>query len=160
MILVFHGGLCCGIKTIHSLPANPQGKTCEVKKEPELRNDKEGRKVASDLSFFTDAAPQETYLERFDRMVAFCERERPGGIIEVVTADLGGSYYSGAEMVWGPLLRDREFVEVNSVLNSNSGNVIHIYHRKTENWSSEEEEDEDETFIECDCEDCRRSRGE
>jgi hypothetical protein len=131
--LVFHGGKCCGIKTIHGLEYNPTDNVPAVEKKKFMENDEYGQEVKSDLDFFTDAAPKETYLQRVDRMIAFCERHRPQGIIEIVLADTTyepGGYYDQTRN-WAPLLRRRKFRCVNKCKNSNSGNTVHVFHRNS-----------------------------
>lgn len=130
MILAFHGGKCCGVKTIHGLGYHPgsepgeEGWTEERFESPKLSNDKHGQHVQSDLSFFTDADPQESYLARFDRLLAFNDKERPYGVVEVTTTSSAGQ-----TLRWKPFLVERGFKAVTECYNSNSGNRVTIWHR-------------------------------
>lgn len=129
MILVFHGGECCAIKTIHELSYDPDEEQEEVKAIEPRNHDQVAAQVNSQMSFFTGEAPEETALERLDRLIAWCEKKRPNGIIEITLADNQYPCYN-QERIWGPLLVEREFVCVNSCFNSNSQNRVYVYHRK------------------------------
>ena len=128
--LVFHGGKCCAIKTIYGFD-NPDDEEGSLFKTNTRNHDSCGEHVRSDLDFFTDEAPEETQKDRLDRLIAFCEKRRPGGIIEVVLAD---SPYNSFNQIfkWENLLRRRKFRRVTpkgGIKNSNSGNNVHVYHR-------------------------------
>jgi hypothetical protein len=134
MRLVFHGGKCCGIKTIYGLGTDPDEILESEPKAPYPRNhDSAGEHVNSNLDFFTDEAPEESAKDRLDRLIAFCEKRRPCGIIEIVLAD---SQYPMFDQLppWEKLLRRRKFKRVTpkgGIFNSNSGNNVHVYHRYT-----------------------------
>lgn len=133
MMLVFHGGLCCGMKTIFNMDKDPHGMEPELEALPPLKlaNDQYGHDVASDLSFYRSAAPSETRVERLDRYLDFLDDNRPKGVVEIVLAN---SKIFGTAQVdnWRPILEERGFREVNNCLNSNSGNRIFIFHRNKE----------------------------
>lgn len=136
MNLYFHGGRCCGIKTIAGfMPqrSSKYGEKDEFKylsltaKGEKNNSDAHGHDVETKKPFFTDAAPEETTEPRLDRLIKFCKERRPKGAIEVALAE-GGSYYE-QNTDFGPLLLERGFIQtVPPFLNSNSGNVIYIYH--------------------------------
>lgn len=128
--LVFHGGKCCGIKTIYDLAYDPTHLACSLQKKPERSEDVFGEHVNSNLDFFTDEAPEETYKERLDRLIAFCEARCPNGIIEITLADSDYSCYDQIK-IWAPLLRRRKFRCVNKCKNSNSGNTVYVFHRNS-----------------------------
>lgn len=141
MKLVFHGGLCCGIKHIYGFRGKPDGiapalKKIKLPKTPwgteqyERRHDATATPTRSDFSFFIDAAPKETYEQRLDRLLKFCDDKRPNGIIEVVLVDTTYYYYSGNQYTdWKPVLEKKGFKEVSSCRNSNSDHRIHVFHR-------------------------------
>ena len=127
MRLVFHGGKCCGIKTIYGFDS-PSDIVSAVKKKSVTNKDAYGEHVGSNMDFFTDAAPKETQKERLDRLIAFCMKRRPQGIIEVTLAQHRNHYFDQVKP-WGPLLRKRGFRCVTKALNSNSGNTVHVFHK-------------------------------
>ena len=127
MHLGFHGGLCCGIKVIHGLSYYPNSNLPALDAIEEDNKDAYGLHVSSSERFFHEAAPVETYTERLDRYIDYCQRRRPKGIIEITLAtDPDGNY---GQEVWFPLLRSRGFKRVNKCLNSNSGNLVHVFHK-------------------------------
>lgn len=136
MMLVFHGGECCGIKHIYGMGCHPGA--IHDKHDPnehEAHDDEDqcGERVNSRLSFFNEDAPEETYVERLDRLIAFCRSERPQGIIEItlaVSPDLD-RYYDQVT-AWQPYLEARGFREVNSCMNSNSDNRVYVFHLNCE----------------------------
>lgn len=128
MMLGFHGGKCCGIKVIHGFYNHPDEKVGKLEKQPFNNADACGNDVSSSDSFFTDAAPKETYRERFARFVEFCDKHRPAGIIEVVITN--DSFWKQKER-WHDILVGEGFRIVNENLNSNSENTCYIYHRNS-----------------------------
>lgn len=128
MMLGFHGGKCCVIKVIHGFYNHPDEMAEELEKQPFNDADALGHNVSSDESFFTDAAPAETYRERFARFVEFCDKHRPAGIIEVVITN--ESFWT-QKKYWHDILVNAGFRIVNENLNSNSGNICYIYHRNS-----------------------------
>lgn len=142
--LVFHGGKCCAIKTIYGFSMSPGTETykcMETEKHSKRTQDKCGNHVNSDMDFFTDEAPMESYEARLDRLIEFCRRDRPAGVIEAVLMqhqDYGkGEAKSGfwppkegsGQMPWEPELIKRGFVKVSGpIFNSNSQNYVNIYH--------------------------------
>lgn len=120
--LVFHGGLCCGIKTIHGFYSSPASQVSELEECPKDDIDKLGGTVSSSRRFFTDAAPAETGGERVDRYIKFVRKRRPQHVIEVVIAD-----YQMHQ--WGAFLKKRRFRKVSSFVNSNTDNTVHIFHK-------------------------------
>lgn len=127
MRLVFHGGKCCCIKTIYGFGTNPKAKVPAVEAKKSINPDQGGQHVNSDMDFFTDAAPDETYLERLDRLIEFCQRKRPHGIIEVALATADCPCCNQVT-VWKPLLEERGFKEVANCYNSNSTNRVHVFY--------------------------------
>lgn len=157
MRITHHGGECCGIKHIMHLGKDPEaflyrkGKTENV-----CSQDRAGEDVRSCDNFYHHVAPREKYIERFDRYLDFLRRTRPYGTVEVsivrqyaggvqaFSVDLRsaeGSISPIAPVVhpleefsvsyqdrWVPYLRGRRFKKVNEFSNSNSGNIVTVYH--------------------------------
>lgn len=137
MELVFHGGKCCGIKTIYGFFNAPWDMTSRRESCEERNQDKYGHSVRSDLSFFTDEAPKETYKERLVRFIDFCKRRRPRHMIEVVLSNQSFSVYNNETHefesirqidLWGPILEELGFLPVTTFNNSNTGFNVTVYH--------------------------------
>lgn len=128
MNLYFHGGMCCGIKTIAGFHGDPEWSVGTREKRPVDDTDAEGGGVSTSEPFFTDEAPKETQLERLDRLIAFCKRRRPAGVIEVALARDSESCFDQITQ-WEKHLLERGFKNyVPDFENSNSGSLIRIYH--------------------------------
>lgn len=129
MKLTFHGGLCCGIKTIYRLGVDPN---LELNKDcfDGGNADQLGAVTSQNDSFFNGEVPKETCKERLDRFIKYCDKHRPYGVIEIALAESCYSWMDQSK--WFPLLRRRGFRCVTNCYNSNSGNRIHIFHRKTD----------------------------
>jgi len=136
MRLAFHGGMCCGIKTIYEL-GFPNDTSPPLTKKDKDNSDVGYSAVKPTHSFFTDAAPKETNLERLDRFIAFCKERRPAHIIEVTLADDPNNNYNAKSeyigytyqtKMWGKILTDHGFKKVTEGKNSNSGNVVSVWH--------------------------------
>lgn len=128
MRLLFHGGMCCGIKHLKGFD-KPENKVGAQEKKRLRNEDQFGYAVNSELDFFTDEAPVETQLQRLDRILAFVKKQRPRGIVEVVLAK---GHYIDQPGHWNDILINRGFKVVNSCKNSNSGNKIFVYHLNLE----------------------------
>ena len=128
MRLSFHIGKCCGIKTIWNMGVNPIGREEATLSElpAKMQHDRLGATVSSEMRFFHEKAPQESKLKRLDRYLRFVKRERPQHIVEIVLAE--SAYYHADQSAWVPELEARGFRLVNSCMNSNSRNTIHVYH--------------------------------
>lgn len=173
MMIVNHGGACCGIKTIKGFPEDPEEMMYKESHRPPttapepyfdeeydpeddpncegLASDRDvmGYCVRSDWSFFYGDLPAEKAWERLDRLIAFCKRERPSHIIEIALAEYGideDDYYYDEDdyecteqnTPWAPYLIERGFKETVSGRNSNSGNIVHVWHLAYENAHEEE----------------------
>lgn len=136
MKLVFHGGKCCGMKTIFNLGISPSNFSLDVE---QIGNgsvpgqDTIGATVRSDLSFFSDEAPKEANLERLKRYIKFVKNHRPNHLIEVIIATTlkdgtreHTDHYS--QLPWVEPLKSLGFRNVSSWYNSNSGNWCHAFH--------------------------------
>lgn len=137
MKLVFHGGKCCGIKTIYGFDAQSHNILNSPRnKKAKKTNDTFGYHVSSKIEFFTDAAPkEETYLERLNRLITFCKYNRPAGMIEVALSSqvchdyTEYSHQSPTQIEhWGPILEEMGFKKVSTFKNSNTRRTISVYH--------------------------------
>ena len=131
MHLAFHGGKCCGIKTIYGFDEDPYtGKEWDtepkLEKVPQKNNDKIGYHVRSSDRFFSEAAPQERPVDRLDRYLEFLSRVRPEGIVEV--ALVAKAVWGNQTDEWEPVLFERGFKMVTEARNSNTKNTIRVYH--------------------------------
>ena len=127
MNLSFHIGKCCGIKTIWDMGANPLETEYNLSELPaKMQHDRIGATVNSEMRFFHEKAPKESKLKRLDRYLRFVKRERPQHIVEIVLAESVYDYVD--QSAWVPELETRGFRLVNSCMNSNSRNTIHVYH--------------------------------
>jgi hypothetical protein len=131
MNMIYHGGLCCGIKTIHKFPDSPNSTLEEVK-----ATDGQGLSVYESgrrPECRPTVMPAETALERLDRLIAHKDKNWPYGVIEAVLVSTTGAANAGKPdsqvAVWGPILEERGFECVTQCYNSNSWNTIFIYHR-------------------------------
>jgi hypothetical protein len=138
-VIAFHGGECCGVKTIHRLGDDPDDTADELTYDPNQEEglDRCGEHVSSSMNMYYIQAPEETYLERVDRYIKWLDAVRPAGIIEIILADDPECCKDhdlsdcGDHQVrhWEALLLERGFVCVSNCANSNSGNRIYVYHR-------------------------------
>ncbi len=146
MYLSYHGGKCCGIKTIHGFQPNPESRVGKVYYADleECDEDSSGRHVSTNTRFFHASAPRETGLERLDRYLRYCDQRRPGGVIEIVLADY--SYVPSFNKAWWPVLEERGFTKTAEFKNSNSGNPVTIYHRVKS--ADRDDQPEFEDFVE------------
>jgi hypothetical protein len=150
MKITFHGGECCGVKHISGFSHDPTSKL-EAYINPKpfsgAHPDQNGASVNSAKNFFYGEAPKETEVERLDRYIAYLDKVRPFGVIEIVLCDYKKSWLDQTKD-WAPILLERGFVLVTDCINSNSGNRIYIYHRKVEgdmaDISDEDENNEEE----------------
>jgi hypothetical protein len=126
--LTAHGGHCCGIKHIHGFGTSPSYSEPEIKApsvqtsgQPyrfDLLKNKYGDKLA-------DSIPEETKIERLDRILKYITDNWRKGIVEVVLTN-------GQAGVWEESLFERGFKKVTSCRNSNSANIINVYHLCTD----------------------------
>ena len=145
MELRYHGGSCCGIKTIcglgfadYNYGAGPLGEAVKVEAPYKMEPAHVGKGNNNSLDhlyqgkeFFHGNAPEETRLERLDRYLDFCRKTRPGGLVEIVLASHSGDPdYNQLRGPWPKLLRERGFRAVTSFVNSNSKNKCVVYHLK------------------------------
>lgn len=129
-----HGGGCCGMTHIYSLGVDPKFVLGAVTKpsvipqnnqnvlysRPKESNEERLRWIISTIGTRCQQVGN-------PRLPCNCEDltiARPGGIIEVVLTQ-------HQVILWRPVLEDIGFKEVNSAVNSNSNNTIHVFHLNT-----------------------------
>ncbi len=124
MRLILHGGKCCGMKQIFGM-GHSVSEMCPAKRATKRLANEGDQYLSSKKDFHYPAAPAETMGARLDRYLALLDAHRPQGICEIILAD--HQLY-----VWRDFIKERGFVEVNKCKNSNSGNMIHVFHRNKE----------------------------
>lgn len=146
MQLVFHGGKCCGIKTVYCMGGAPTESQPALQKLARRNNrDQNYGEVSSDMRFFTNDAPEESGKDRLKRYIEFMEKNRPRNVLEVVICE--SQYGWTDQKAWVPTLEEFGFKMVNRHSNSNSGNHIQIWHLNIGETS-------DASIEECDDDDC------
>lgn len=125
MQLSYHGGKCCGIKTIHNLGINPSH-THDAKAFPPLAGicDGGGECHPYGKSFFTGDCPEENAESRFKRYIEYFDNARVSGLVEVTTSSL-----LDQTEAWSPVLEGHGFKAVTTFKNSNSGRMVTVWHR-------------------------------
>jgi hypothetical protein len=123
-----------------------------------MSHDRAGSHVCSSEPFYYKSRPPETYGERFDAYLHFLAKYRPYGLVEVtLVLKIGQTYNANDEIYcleggeiesfevedayfddddydrsyqedWVPYIEDRGFKCVTVVPNTNSGNLVHVYH--------------------------------
>jgi hypothetical protein len=140
--IAYHGGYCCGFKTIHTLGDSPNATVPAWKRNEDDEidfDDVDAGGHRHDGNMFNDDAPEETALERVDRYLAWLKKRRPRGMSSKLfspkTWDIDDDVYSDdvykdccQNSNWGPDLEKRGFRMVTSCYNSNSYNTIFVYH--------------------------------
>lgn len=147
MQLVFHGGKCCGIKTVYCMGTSPAETQPSLGKLARRNNhDQSYHEVSSGIRFFSDAAPEESGKARLKRYIEFMEKNRPRNVLEVVLCE-SSRYEWQDQSAWVPTLEELGFKMVNRHSNSNSGNHIQIWHLnigETSDVSATEDDDDDD----------------
>lgn len=147
--LVNHGGLCCGIKHIYGLDYSPNSKSY-YEYTPAHKgfpgDDTIGNPTRSDYNLYGLPYNKGDKLgDIFTSMVEYCRKHRPAGVIEVtiilyedfddcfgddvdaVTIDTCVSRGDG-QALWVPFLVEKGFKLVTKFVNSNSGNLVGVFH--------------------------------
>jgi hypothetical protein len=140
MYLSFHGGNCCGIKSIYSLPMSPEGivpkrtlKSLDVFYDERTQYPRNaGKQTPCDVE-----RPEENGIQRLDFYLSWLSENRPGGLVEIALAEY-------QVIKWKPLLLERGFSQVTSFINSNSYTRVTVFHKVYENLIFPRCEDEDE----------------
>lgn len=141
MKLGLHGGLCCGVKTLHNFFFYPFATLSSLKGLPEVNTDRYGKDFNTKDAFFTDEAPSETYEDRLARYIAFCKRVRPQGMLEAILM------VGDQTAAWEEILLNHGFkVYVPDWKNSNSDNTLRLYNLIYDEGPEEDEDYEDEDY--------------
>lgn len=128
MLLLCHGGKCCGVKHIYGFDWHPMigempAETFEREEHEYCGGGGAGwQHLMPGKNFFKGKAPKEKPLDRLDRLLEYCKEEQPKGLIEITLVK------SQKEM-WHKYLEERDFEIVNEFKNSNSGATIWVYHK-------------------------------
>lgn len=128
MYISYHGGGCCGIKTI-GLYGNTSPTTFQPSRhgsEVVTHADSIGASYSKTSDFFHEKAPRESGIDRFDRLLDYLYRRRPGHLVEVVLINHPDHWAS--QYRWVPILLERGFKEVVTFQNSNSKNLLTVFH--------------------------------
>lgn len=158
MYLIFHGAKCCAIRHIFSMGQNPEEMLPEYKPAEQKNStpDTCGENVHSGHEMQYGKRPSETRTERLKFFIEYLKKNRPGGIVEIclatMTDDSDCSCYDdetcycnfptdgtpseqmnwcegeGDQRMWFPVLEDIGFKRVSVVKNSNSDNIVTVFH--------------------------------
>lgn len=146
MYLIFHGGKCCAIRTIHSFGNDPNEMMSE--RAPAIQADRwpdtGGGPVHSYYELPYGKRPYESRLERLKFFISYLKSHRPGGLVEVAlacmpyTEDNFDNWDEDDKVewceeecdqrLWFPHLEELGFRRVQKFINSNSDNEIHLFH--------------------------------
>lgn len=127
MMIKLHGGKCCGAKHIHNMGQYPEGviysrnaltATQTSWSEPSMGASRD--MAGGDKDFFNEAAPQEKYIERFDRLIEFLKRWRKHHMVDMIL-------YGTQNTAWKKFLEDRGWVQVAKWKNSNTSNTLYLW---------------------------------
>jgi len=122
MLLLCHGGKCCGVKHIYGFDTPPGLHLSAYSSTCNGSNSASGQSSNAGKEFFRGKAPVETAVERLDRYLDFCKQKQPKGLIEVTLV-----YYQ--KKAWEKTLIKRGFKLVNEFVNSNTDSRIWVYHK-------------------------------
>jgi hypothetical protein len=121
MELKYHGGLCCGVKTLKGFYYYPETVLPAIEATKPTQDDIYGRNFHTEKNFFYRAAPEETALERLKRYISFMEAVRPQNLLEAFLID--------SQLIkWEEDLRKLGFKKIVTFKNSNTGQWITLYH--------------------------------
>jgi hypothetical protein len=131
MQIAYHGGKCCGLKTIYKMGYNPDEKIpadssfLKEAKYGVTNKDALGNSVSSNDTPYFGVTEKETYKERLVRFIDFLRVNRPSGLIEIALMEHPSDpnyYYS--QRKWYPFLEELGFTMTTRFKNSNSGNWV------------------------------------
>lgn len=161
MILAYHGGRCCGIKTIYGMTYSPVGVEPALKAHKATSYDLTlSSKIPNDFNIYPHDAPAETGLERLDRYINYLKSWRPKSLVEI---NLVSASASSWQNVWDKHLIERGFTAVTTFKNSNTYNDVTVYHlvlkEDGESFDDDDYDDDVDDFYEdCDCPICLSHR--
>lgn len=131
MQIGYHGGKCCGIKTIFGMNYDPDlnvGRLAAITYDGTLHGiDAAGRTVSSEMNmYWGPELPNQTGEERLKAYLAFLRQKRPSGLVEIALAET--IYPSTSQARWFPVLQALGFRCVARWKNSNSTNWCSVWH--------------------------------
>lgn len=132
--MTLHGGQCCGMKQIfgfrpgggtqHKEPAYVSYPNVTKVPKKYVDNGNVYTVVVNDALRFSEFIEPELTEARLDRFLNASEQSN--GIIEIILAE--GRHPWTDQSEWVSVIEERGFVEVSQCYNSNSANIIHVYH--------------------------------
>ena len=129
MQIGFHGGKCCGVKTIFGMNFYPEDilpalRATHPQTEDYTKHhkDKRGFTVSSDDDLYFGPSEKETYKARLIRYIDFLRNQRPSGLIEIQLMEYDGK--TRGQESWFPVMKELGFTMVARFKNSNSGNYV------------------------------------
>lgn len=126
MHLLYHGGYCCGIKIIQAFPYGPTEMVPALRETSMTNLDQSGSPTDPQKPFFHESAPREPAIDRVKRYIDYLKRRRPKGMVEVTLFTTTSGTYGQQD--WFPVLEELGFKDVTQFKNSNSGNIVHVFH--------------------------------
>jgi hypothetical protein len=127
LVLQYHGGMCCGVAHINGFPYKEEDTQCPAFNAAAARRYNESGYRVAHCDF-----PAESIDRRLDRLIYLREKDRRSGVIECILKEPpegASSHAYDQKAVNEERLLSRGFVLVKRIKNSNSGNMINIYHR-------------------------------
>ena len=131
MKIGYHGGKCCGIKTIFNMGYKPESlvpKQAEIKYNDALHGlDARGRLVNSAMDmYWGPELPEQSGKDRLIAYLEFLKVKRPSGLVEIALAETISDYTNQAP--WFPVLEELGFKCTARWKNSNSSNWCSTWH--------------------------------
>lgn len=127
LMLLSHGGDCCGIKQIYGFGKDPIDLVYAIKAAKTAKESTDAataRRMMSNVNL-----PQESATDRLKRYVDYAVKAWPGHLLEVaiVVKNAPHLVYS-SQKAWVPILEDMGFKKVNEFKNSNTANTVGVFH--------------------------------
>jgi hypothetical protein len=133
-----HGGQCCGVTHVYNIPSSPDAMIAERKKKDSFQQSAHLASYPYLYLVTNEGFPKQTAAERMAEIVKRIEcgteddddddeleHGRPQGVIEVILTD----EQLGENRDWHEVLTALGFELVTETENSNSGNILNIYHK-------------------------------
>lgn len=146
MRIVYHGGKCCGVKTLFNLGYHDPYKDLSTLPAEEEKhcNLSDGIGTPSSDSFFVKTSfPRQTYSKRLKALLREHDDIRENGIIEAITTT-----YSNQTGLWKKCLEENGFEAVRECHNSNSGHRITFWLRCTDKAPAKKQKSLTDTIAE------------
>lgn len=116
-----HGGSCCGMTHIWNFPSSPTVVLAARTAYDEDAWTKYRAAIPGHGLVYNDAFPEQTAVKRLDEILSRITMDRIHGIIEAVLIQAQLPY-------WQKTLEERGFKIVNAYTNSNSYNLLSVFH--------------------------------